>query len=636
MSSYRGAGSAWDGGPPGAEADYAGAPGYAPAAPPRPMPTTDPWTGVSYSQYGAPPYDYQAYAPPYGYPYDSNFYQRTDGTYYGKYPDNRTYPLQHQTPHASYEMPTRQRDRTDRSRSADKSPRYQRRRSYKSNSRSVSPYERREKAYSKKRDSSYEEGRHCRSRSKTSKHKKYSSSDRSSSRSHSYSQSPQKREKKRRSVSSSSSTSQRSYKKKSNKTHVNKKSTPARDRSSSGSCGKAGPHRTPSAARLSNSSHEGEHKSKESKSHSKKSRKVSTPPRKVKKDVKAHKKAEKSSHTPPPKEHKKYKDKTEATAKKFRESSLTPPKTYRRMLSSSKSRSRSGSRSPSMSPAPRHSKRRRSASRSPRPSRSRSSNSSGSSTPPRRSSKSKRKTKRKSRSKSRSKRRSVSKTRSTSRRRSKSRAKGKHSVSPGGSKSRSRSHSSRSRSRSGSDERRGQFTVADRKRFWKMHRNRQEEKEKEKESKTPPKEVKPPPGAVESTTVDDIEYGDPPEVEGPNFAELLIPDQAMQASSSRVKPGPIPIKNDGSFLEMFKKMQEVTKKAEPEKKPEIKKPALPFIGKRRGGRVLKTGLVKKAKAIDEQTADSAPKDAWSLYMQEVKKYRETSCEEERKTRPLVK
>lgn len=178
--------------------------------------------------------------------------------------------------------------------------------------------------------------------------------------------------------------------------------------------------------------------------------------------------------------------------------------------------------------------------------------------------------------------------------------------------------------------------MADRKRFWKLHRNRQEEKDKEKESKTPPKELKPPPGAVESTTVDDIEYGDPPEVEGPNFAELLIPDQAMQASTSKSRPGPIPIKNDGSFLEMFKKMQEVTKKAEPDKKPEIKKPALPFIGKRRGGRVLKTGLVKKAKAIDEQTADNAPKDAWSLYMQEVKKYRETSCEEERKTRPLVK
>lgn len=164
-----------------------------------------------------------------------------------------------------------------------------------------------------------------------------------------------------------------------------------------------------------------------------------------------------------------------------------------------------------------------------------------------------------------------------------------------------------------------------------MHRKRQEEK-------TPPKEVKPPPGAVEATHVDDIEYGDPPEVEGPNFAEMLPladPILAAQSASSSKKPIPLPIKNDGSFLEMFKKMQEETKKIE-EKKPEIKKPVMPFIGKRRGGRVLKTGLVKKAKAIDEQTVDNTPKDAWSLYMQEVKKYRETSCEEERKTRPLVK
>lgn len=184
------------------------------------------------------------------------------------------------------------------------------------------------------------------------------------------------------------------------------------------------------------------------------------------------------------------------------------------------------------------------------------------------------------------------------------------------------------------EQRRGQFTVADRKRFWKMHKYRQ------KDAKTPPKEMKPPPGAVESTTVDDVEYGVPPDLEGPNYAEMLPPpDLALlaQASSSRPKSGVPVIKNDGSFLEMFKKMQEATKKAEEAvKKPEIKKPTLPFIGKRRGGRVLKTGVVKKAKAIDEQTVDNAPKDAWSLYMQEVKKYRETSCEEERKTRPLVK
>lgn len=161
---------------------------------------------------------------------------------------------------------------------------------------------------------------------------------------------------------------------------------------------------------------------------------------------------------------------------------------------------------------------------------------------------------------------------------------------------------------------------------------------KGKDGRTPPKELKPPPGAID-TKSDDITYGVPPEIEGPNFADLIPHTKgggdAPIEQPSTSKPKVMPIKNDGSFLELFKKMQEETKKISEEKKPEIKKP-LPFIGKRRGGRVLKTGLVKKAKAIDEQVVDNTPKDAWSLYMQEVKKYRETSCEEERKTRPLVK
>jgi len=60
-----------------------------------------------------------------------------------------------------------------------------------------------------------------------------------------------------------------------------------------------------------------------------------------------------------------------------------------------------------------------------------------------------------------------------------------------------------------------------------------------------------------------------------------------------------------------------------------------MVGKRRGGRVLKTGVVEKLKK-PEPDADSGPKDAWSLYMAEVKKYREANCEEEGKTRALVK
>lgn len=119
--------------------------------------------------------------------------------------------------------------------------------------------------------------------------------------------------------------------------------------------------------------------------------------------------------------------------------------------------------------------------------------------------------------------------------------------------------------------------------------------------------------------------------------------------------------NDGSFLEMFKKMQEAHNKTEPEavetpssepSAPEtstsVKQEVVPrqgaavsrrgiatgIVGKRRGGRVLPTGMVKKQKREEEEV--EKPKDAWSLYMAEVRKYKEASCEEEGKTRPLVK
>lgn len=108
-------------------------------------------------------------------------------------------------------------------------------------------------------------------------------------------------------------------------------------------------------------------------------------------------------------------------------------------------------------------------------------------------------------------------------------------------------------------------------------------------------------------------------------------------------------RNDGSFLEMFKKLQEVKKEGDSssatteeagqtpavEKKPISSKPA-PFVGKRRGGRVLPTGKVKKAKLVKEEENSEGPKDAWSVYLEEVKRYKETTCEEDEKTRPLVK
>ncbi|XP_050739059.1 telomerase RNA component interacting RNase-like [Eriocheir sinensis] len=113
-------------------------------------------------------------------------------------------------------------------------------------------------------------------------------------------------------------------------------------------------------------------------------------------------------------------------------------------------------------------------------------------------------------------------------------------------------------------------------------------------------------------------------------------------------------RNDGSFMEMFKKMQEDQKRKEKEeptkrpssagsptsKDPPPKKPALSFVGKRRGGRILATGMVKKQRreAVPEKPkpVEGGKTDAWSQYMSEVRKYKEQSCEEEGKRRPLVK
>ncbi|KAF5299854.1 hypothetical protein FQA39_LY11391 [Lamprigera yunnana] len=79
-------------------------------------------------------------------------------------------------------------------------------------------------------------------------------------------------------------------------------------------------------------------------------------------------------------------------------------------------------------------------------------------------------------------------------------------------------------------------------------------------------------------------------------------------------------KNDGSFLEMFKKMQEEQQKAAEAAKEQAgcseDKLIIPPIPKRRGGRILKTGMVEKAKVIDEFMQGDGL-DAWSVYMKEV-------------------
>lgn len=126
------------------------------------------------------------------------------------------------------------------------------------------------------------------------------------------------------------------------------------------------------------------------------------------------------------------------------------------------------------------------------------------------------------------------------------------------------------------------------------------------------------------------------------------------AREGKVYPPPKPqashpiFANDGSFLETFKKLQEQQQKQQHvhDRKPEPTTASAapvvqqqyqkPMFSKRRGGKILKTGIVQKTKIADEAVTEETPNDAWSLYLQEVKKYKNVSCDADSKTRPLVK
>lgn len=104
--------------------------------------------------------------------------------------------------------------------------------------------------------------------------------------------------------------------------------------------------------------------------------------------------------------------------------------------------------------------------------------------------------------------------------------------------------------------------------------------------------------------------------------------------------------NDGSFLEMFKSMQNIikSKPIQVTLQPQIM-PAVPTTSavprqpvptiKRRGGKILKTGIVQKQRNIEE-TDDAQPTDSWNAYLKEVKRYKNVTCGDDNITRPLVK
>ncbi|CAL8270847.1 unnamed protein product [Lota lota] len=109
--------------------------------------------------------------------------------------------------------------------------------------------------------------------------------------------------------------------------------------------------------------------------------------------------------------------------------------------------------------------------------------------------------------------------------------------------------------------------------------------------------------------------------------------------------------NDGSFMEMFKRKMEEEKRrkelgqasgegptTDPQEQSTVDKkppPATSFVGKRRGGVFLKTGMVAK-KLKPDSVAEPGKSDAWAKYMAEVKMYKSHQCGDDDKTRPLVK
>lgn len=128
--------------------------------------------------------------------------------------------------------------------------------------------------------------------------------------------------------------------------------------------------------------------------------------------------------------------------------------------------------------------------------------------------------------------------------------------------------------------------------------------------------------------------------------------------------------NDGSFLEIFKRTQQQlqssaastslfssssssssaaatisaagpivvapkesqTKSISPAKS-NITMPLLPV--KRRGAKILKTGIVQKQRIVEE-VEDPQPADSWNAYLKEVKRYKTVTCSDDNMTRSLVK
>ncbi|XP_078471202.1 telomerase RNA component interacting RNase isoform X1 [Lampetra fluviatilis] len=111
-------------------------------------------------------------------------------------------------------------------------------------------------------------------------------------------------------------------------------------------------------------------------------------------------------------------------------------------------------------------------------------------------------------------------------------------------------------------------------------------------------------------------------------------DDDDAASSTRPPPpapapclAPAPAEGEGVPVKL---------NSEPGPAEEKKRQMFGLIGRRRGGKVLKTGMVAKKHKIDEEEEAAQKGDTWAKYMAEVKKYKAHQCGDDDKNRPLVK
>ncbi|KAI1290348.1 hypothetical protein HDE_08355 [Halotydeus destructor] len=122
-----------------------------------------------------------------------------------------------------------------------------------------------------------------------------------------------------------------------------------------------------------------------------------------------------------------------------------------------------------------------------------------------------------------------------------------------------------------------------------------------------------------------------------NKANSASPCSADEADKREEPVAANKFTNDGSFLEMFKRMQEATKKVEGKKDEQTEankasRSSSSATVKRR--KVLAVGAIKRQRK--EEDAPDEGTDAWTQYMNEVKKYKEKYGDDSDKNRPLVK